>query len=175
MKYVYLYVCTSQGGKTLLLSDVSGVESSFILACMEIGESYPAITLSVGIREDFTWQLYALGRYVDRFTLPFGPTALPIHVCAGAYEPLEGRKERPNPHYSVKRHLYLNRCNTSLLTLGAHVQRGLQYLVCVSVCMSVCLFVYDYSCTTGYEAAYEQYQPLQWYKGMKNNVRILLK
>ena len=28
--------------------------------------------------------------------------------------------------------------------------------VCVSVCLSVCLFVYDYSRTTGYEAAYER-------------------
>ena len=27
------------------------------------------------------------------------------------------------------------------LTLGAHAQRGLQYLVCVSVCLSVCLSV----------------------------------
>ena len=27
----------------------------------------------------------------------------------------------------------------SLLTLGAHAQRGLQYLVCHSVCLSVCL------------------------------------
>ena len=62
-----------------------------------------------------------------------------------------------------------------LLTLGAHAQRGLQYLVCVSVCLSVCLFVDDYSRTTGYEAAYERYQQLQCYKGMKNNVAILLK
>ena len=61
-----------------------------------------------------------------------------------------------------------------LLTLGAHAQRGLQYLVCVSVlsvCLSVC--VYDYSRTTGYEAAYERYKKLQCYK--KNNVAILLK
>ena len=28
-----------------------------------------------------------------------------------------------------------------LLTLGAHAQRGLQYLVCVSVCVCVCLSV----------------------------------
>ena len=28
----------------------------------------------------------------------------------------------------------------SLLILGMHAQRGLQYLVCVSVCLSVCLF-----------------------------------
>ena len=62
-----------------------------------------------------------------------------------------------------------------LLTLGAHAQRGLQYLVCVSVCLSVCLSVDDYSRTTGYEAAYERYQQLQCYKGMKNNVAILLK
>ena len=40
------------------------------------------------------------------------------------------------------------------------------------VCQSVCLFVYDYSRTTGHEAAYERYQQLQCYMGMKNNVAI---
>ena len=44
-----------------------------------------------------------------------------------------------------------------------------------SVCLFVCLSVYDYSRTTGYEAAYEPYQQLQCYKGKKNNVAILLK
>ena len=58
-----------------------------------------------------------------------------------------------------------------LLTLGAHAQQGLQYLVCVSVYLSV----HNYSRTTGYGAAYERYQQLQCYKGMKNNVEILLK
>ena len=51
--------------------------------------------------------------------------------------------------------------NLSLLTLGAHAQRGLRYLVCVSVgrsvCLSVCLSVYICSRTTGYETAHEQY------------------
>ena len=49
--------------------------------------------------------------------------------------------------------------------------------VCVSVCLCVCVCVcvYDYSRTTGYEAAYERYQQLQCYKGRKNNVAILLK
>ena len=47
--------------------------------------------------------------------------------------------------------------------------------VCLSVCVSVCLCVDDYSRTTGYEAAYERYQQLQCYKGMKSNVAILLK
>ena len=47
--------------------------------------------------------------------------------------------------------------------------------VCLFVCLSVCLSVDDYSRTTGYEAAYERYQQLQCYKGMKNNVAILLK
>ena len=41
-----------------------------------------------------------------------------------------------------------------------------------SVCLSVCPSVYDYSRTTGYEAANERYQQLQCYKGMKNNVAI---
>ena len=44
-----------------------------------------------------------------------------------------------------------------------------------SECLSVCLSVYDYCRTTGYEAAYERYQQLQCYKGMKNNVAIVLK
>ena len=44
-----------------------------------------------------------------------------------------------------------------------------------SVCLSVYLSVDDYSRTTGYEAAYERYQQLQCYKGMKINVAILLK
>ena len=46
-----------------------------------------------------------------------------------------------------------------------------------SVCLSVWVFlsVDDYSRTTGYVAAYERYQQLQSYKGMKNNVAILLK
>ena len=43
------------------------------------------------------------------------------------------------------------------------------------VCLFVCLSVYDYSRTTGYEAAYERYQQIQCYKGRKNNVAILLK
>ena len=51
--------------------------------------------------------------------------------------------------------------------------------VCLSVCLFVCLFVClsvdDYSRTTRYEAAYERYQQLQCYKGMKINVAILLK
>ena len=42
-----------------------------------------------------------------------------------------------------------------------------------SVCLCVC--VWDYSRTTGYEAAYERYQQLQFYKSKKNNVAILLK
>ena len=44
-----------------------------------------------------------------------------------------------------------------------------------SVCLSVCLSVYDYSRTTGYEAAHERYQQLQCHKGLKSNVAILLK
>ena len=40
------------------------------------------------------------------------------------------------------------------LTLGAHAQRGLQYLVCVSVCVCVCYttshFSQDYSCHKQY-------------------------
>ena len=48
-------------------------------------------------------------------------------------------------------------------------------VVVLCVCVSVCVCVYDYSRTTGYEAAYERYQQIQCYKGRKNNVAILLK
>ena len=48
-------------------------------------------------------------------------------------------------------------------------------VVVLCVCVFVCLFVYDYSRTTGYEAAYERYQQIQCYKGRKKNVVILLK
>ena len=58
-----------------------------------------------------------------------------------------------------------------VLTLGAHAQRGLQYLVCPSVCLSV----YAYSRSTGYEAAYKRYQQLQGYESMKIKKAIFLK
>ena len=45
-------------------------------------------------------------------------------------------------------------------------------VVGLCVCLSV---VDDYFRTAGYEAAYERYQQLQCYKGMKTNVAILLK
>ena len=48
--------------------------------------------------------------------------------------------------------------NVALLTLGAHAQRGLRYLVCVCVCVSVCVcvcystshFSHDYLCHKRY-------------------------
>ena len=49
------------------------------------------------------------------------------------------------------------KANEKVLTLGAHAQRGLRYLVFVSVC--VC--VYAYFRATGNEADGEQYQRLQ--------------
>jgi len=46
------------------------------------------------------------------------------------------------------------------LTLGAHAQWGLLYLVCVSVCLSVCLSVSTYSRPTGTKPAHQRYQRL---------------
>ena len=57
-----------------------------------------------------------------------------------------------------------------MLTLGgAHVQRGLLHLVCLSVCLSVC---YRYSDNAGYEAANERYQRLQCYVGINFKMAI---
>ena len=68
-------------------------------------------------------------------------------------------------HSIIRKYMYMLITVMWLLTLGAHAQQRLQYLVCESDC----LFVYDYSRTTSYEVAYERYQQLQCYKGMKNN------
>ena len=57
------------------------------------------------------------------------------------------------------------------LTLGAHAQRGLQYLVCLSVCLSVRAS----SRTTGYEAANEWHQRVVNNEKMDINVAIFLK
>ena len=56
----------------------------------------------------------------------------------------------------------------SLLTLGARAQRGLLYLVCLSVCVCVCVCVcvYDYSRSVGNETAYERYQRVQCHAGL---------
>ena len=61
------------------------------------------------------------------------------------------------------------------LHLSSHACAARVTVVVLCVCVSVCVCVYDYSRTTGYEAAYERYQQLQCYKGKKNNVAILLK
>ena len=62
------------------------------------------------------------------------------------------------------------KCFVHLLTLGAHAQRGLQYLVCPCVCLSVDA----YSGTTGNEAAHELYKRVQIYEGLNNKKAILL-
>ena len=46
------------------------------------------------------------------------------------------------------------------LTLGAHAQRGLQCLLCVSVGLCVCVSVSSYSRATGTKPSHERYQRL---------------
>ena len=71
--------------------------------------------------------------------------------------------------------MYMYYINAFIDPRRACAARVTVVVLCVSVCLSVSLFVYDYSRTTGYEAAYEGYQHLQCHKSMKNNVAILLK
>ena len=82
---------------------------------------------------------------------------------------LWGKTSRPAPRVSTLVPFINPRraCAARVTVLGL--------CVCLSVCLFVCLSVDDYSRTTGYEAAYERYQQLQCYKGMKINVAILLK
>ena len=46
-----------------------------------------------------------------------------MYILPGAYEPPEGRKERPTPHYSMERHLNLNGRDTSLIWTYSQVGR----------------------------------------------------
>ena len=46
-----------------------------------------------------------------------------IYTLSGAFEPPEGRKERPTPHYRVERHLNLNGRDTSLIWTYSQVGR----------------------------------------------------
>ena len=64
-----------------------------------------------------------------------------------------------------------------LKTLGAHAQRGLQYLVCVSVCLclSVCLSVTTFSAATRNETAKKRYQRVQCHTGFIFKMAILIK
>ena len=54
-------------------------------------------------------------------------------------------------------------CHSRQLINPRHACAARVTVVVLCVCLSVCLFVYDYSRTTGYEAAYERYQQLQCY------------
>ena len=49
-----------------------------------------------------------------------------------------------NGPYAVITTAVSNDLVRDLLTIGAHVRQGLQYLVCLSVCLSVCLPVYSH-------------------------------
>ena len=61
------------------------------------------------------------------------------------------------------------------LTLGAHAQRGLQYLVCHSVCLSVCLSVTTFSPATRNKTAKKRYQLVQCHTGFILKMTFLVK
>ena len=98
------------------------------------------------------------------------------HVGMSLHE-REGVQEVPRPRQEIidnpiPTSLFFNFVATQL-TLGAHAQRWLLYLVCPSVC-DVCVCLYT-SRTAGNEAAREQYARLQRNTRTKNNVADLAK
>ena len=62
-----------------------------------------------------------------------------------------------------------------LLTLGAHAQRGLEYLVCHSVRSSVRLSVITFSATTRSKATKKRYQRVQCHTGLILKMAIFVK
>ena len=79
-----------------------------------------------------------------------------------------------NPNHLTKENLQkfegVSHSLEASLTLGAHAQRGLQYLVChsvrPSVCLSVCLSVTTFSGTMCNKAAKKRYQWVQYHTGL---------
>ena len=64
---------------------------------------------------------------------PFSRSGWGLGMRPGAYEPPEGRKERPTLHYSVERHLILNAINTSLIwTYPQVVMSGVESVVFIA-------------------------------------------
>ena len=80
---------------------------------------------------DCRWLIYSIYIYIiythknERKNLNKNPTN---YKKEGYRDGIKGRRQDNDG----------NNCNT-LLTLGAHAQRGLLYLLCVSVCMCVCV------------------------------------
>ena len=60
----------------------------------------------------------------------------------------------------------------TLLTLSTHAQRGLQYLVCVSVCVCVCYHIF---CHTSNKPAKKRHQRVQLYTGLILKLAIFVK
>ena len=69
---------------------------------------------------------------------------------AGAGAGVEQRRDYGEVHEGTARGEGSCRGCFGLLTLGAHAQRGLQYLVCVCVCYPTSHFSRDYSCHKRY-------------------------
>ena len=63
----------------------------------------------------------------------------------------------------------------TFLTLGTHAQRGLQYLVCLSVRPSICPSVTTFFATTRNEVAKKRYKPVQCYTGLIFKMAIFQK
>ena len=105
------------------------------------------------------------GVFSETAPLQRSGTSCIVCLCAVGHFPAESAHAHCSIYHVVDRSGHFFLC-------GGVRRRRLSF---VSFCLFVCLFVDDYSRTTGYEAAYERYQQLQCYKGLKNNVAILLK
>ena len=75
----------------------------------------------------------------------------------------------------LRLHFIMTDCLSNMIINPRRTCAARVTVVVLYVCLSVCLFVYDYSRTTDYEAAYERYQHLQCYNGTKTKLPILLK
>ena len=66
---MYNIVCFELIGWRDVSSGLPHCESSMVLSRVEMARSCPVISMSVSLRENLTWQLHTLGRYLDPHTI----------------------------------------------------------------------------------------------------------
>ena len=101
---------------------------------------------------------------VDRNYLDLDDESIEINICEEQEFVVQAVVN--NSHYSENSSAVSGNFTDGECYIFINPRRACAARVTVVV-LCVCLFVYDYSRTMGYEAAYERYQQIQCYKGRK--------
>ena len=78
---IHDYVHIHAGWKDIS-SEVVGSNESVVLTRVETNKEQPSITMSVVVRDDFSWVLQVQGRTFDPLSLPTLPAVWPTLLCS---------------------------------------------------------------------------------------------